>query len=966
MRSHSQAAAHDGPLARTQGVGASICHRWWHSRQRDSGELGALQPCGLTGAWGRRLTAAAFACSIPVSLAGQAGESEPADARSTAPQSPTIAAHPLSDPIQIDGQLDEEVWSTAPSFTGFVQAEPVEGARADNDSKVWVLYDDDALYIGARLYDERPEGIARGLTRRDVEYAGQYDHFTVMLDPDLDRRTGYEFQVSAANQQLDRYLHNDSDADLAWDAVWESAVQVDALGWTVEMRIPLSQIRYDAMQGEQRWGINFLRRRAADNELTYFSLESRLATGTVSQFGVLEGIRATTVGSRTELRPYTLASARAAPRTPGDPFSSSQDFSAQTGFDLRYGLGSSFTLDATVNPDFGQVEADPAVINLTAVETFFQERRPFFVEDARIFDFALAGPPNHRAFYSRRIGRVPQRRSVPGADFHEVSEAAQILGAAKVTGRTSSGFSMGAMTALTSREQGRAYFQEEDRIERFVAEPQTLFGVVRVRQDLRGGESTIGAIATGVRRSLPSSGEMDFLPSEAFVGGVDFEHTWADREWMVWGFMAGTHVEGDSTAISRVQRSSTNYLQRPDLEWGTFDPGATSLSGFEWQAEVNRRRGRIQGSLRFRQVLPGVEANDLGFTNISERIGSVLQLWYQEVRPTNWYRNYRINFFSSRSLSHELFAESITGDRMNWAQIEWDTRLGGDITFANFWRLSSQANYYRESMSRTETRGGPRMLQPARFHWSVSLSTDDRQSVSLHPSFRTATGAEDFLDELEVGLGIRAHPSPRLELQVEPSFLKSSLGSQYVTSVPEAVAPHPETFGQRYLFAHLERRDFAVEGRINWILAPSLSLEFFAQPLISSGDYVTYRQLLRSESYEFEDFSEGEFRRINGEFRCEGGRTCVEPEGVRWIDLDGSGEVDFSFQDRDFNIRSLRSTALLRWEYRPGSTVYLVWQRRQEERLWQGDFDLGRDGRALLGLPSDDVFIVKASVLLAL
>jgi len=874
---------------------------------------------------------------------------------------PTITALRATSRPSIDGRLDEADWASAPACLGFVQVEPMEGGIPSNDTEVRVLFDHDALYVGARLLDQTPERIARGLTRRDEEYAGQYDYFEVILDPDLDGRTGYSFQVSAANQQLDQYLHGDTNRDLAWDAVWESSVQIDEAGWTVEIRIPFSQLRYDAADGGQSWGINFLRRRVATDEVSAFALESRLASGRVSQAGLLHGLSVSGAVGRTEIRPYVLGQAQSSPVEEGNPFSRPREHGVRMGADVRIGMGSSFTLDATINPDFGQVEADPAVINLTTVETFLEERRPFFVKDARIFDFALAGPPNHRAFYSRRIGRAPHRSTLPGADFSSAPEVSRILAAAKVTGRTSGGFSLGALTALTGESTGEAYFAAEDRVQPFIGDPQTWFGVLRGRQEFREGQSTLGAILTAVNRSIPAQGDLHVLPSDALVGGVDFEHWWGGREWVVFGFLAGTHVRGDSTAMLRIQQSPGHFLQRPDLEWATFDPSATSLSGMEWQAEVNRRRGRLQGNLRLRQVLPGVEANDLGFTNISERLGGVVQLFYREVRPSRWYRDFQVNFFSSRSLSHELLAAPLSLERMRWAEMQWETRLGGNITLPNSWKVNSQVNYFRDALSRSEARGGPRMLDPAFGQWSLELTTDERRPVVLAPRLRIGRGAQDSQRELELGLTTRLHVSPRLEVQVAPSFLSSTTGAQYVTAT--RAVPYDPTFGTRYIFAELERRDLGLEGRVNWILTPRVSLQLYTQPLVSSGDFVTFRQLLRAESYDFQDFQDGTFVEGMESPRCSVGTTCVDATGLRWIDFDGNGFADHSFPDPGFSIRSFRTTGLVRWEYRPGSTLYLVWQRRQFERLREPGLDVRRDARALISLPPHDVFIVKADLL---
>jgi hypothetical protein len=936
-----------------------------------SGNQRGIENGGLCGAktilfafLGGSLTVLLFATLTPLGAQVEPSRSERDAERSTRTEASLMSAYPAAGPIRIDGRLDEEAWTSHPPLTGFVQAEPVEGAAAVNDTEVSVRFDQDAIYVGARLRDVAAAAIARALTRRDARYSGQYDFFTIMLDPNLDGRTGYEFQVSAANVQLDRYLHTDVEEDPAWDAVWESAVTVDNGGWTVEVRIPFSQIRYDLSDSAQVWGANFIRRRALDNELSSFVLASRLVTGRVSQFGRLGGIRVTQAPSRAEIRPYVLGKAQARPVPEGDPFTDARSTEAKVGLDLRYGLGSSFTVDATVNPDFGQVEADPAVINLTALETRLEERRPFFVEDARIFDFSLTGSQRPKAFYSRRIGRVPQVTQLAGADFNHVPEAARILGAAKLTGRTLGGLSIGALAAVTAAESGEAYFQGVDRFEDFIAEPQTAYGVVRLRQDLRNSESIVGGIVTMLHRSLPGSGALDLLASDAFTVGVDVEHTWANREWAFSGMLAATHVRGNSIAMQRIKRRSNHYLQRPDLAWGSFDSDATSLSGGEIELGLERRRGRVRGSLRWRQIMPRAEVNELGFSTSPERMEPVLILQYRNVEPGRWFRDYAVDFLSYNAFSHEILKGPLSFDRLGWALIRNEERFLTQATLRNLWSVSLQSVYSANSMSRTETRGGPRMRVPGFVRFTLNVSTDNRRMLGFRPRVIVERGFLESGNSVRFSLATRVNPSPRLELEVEPSYSRSTNGSQYVTA--SGTVPYPATFARRYLFARLERTDVSLKTRLSWIFTPSLSLELYAQPLLSSGDYITYRQLVRSESYEFEDFQEGSFRSAGGTIFCDDGRTCVAPDGPRWVDLDGDGAADFSFRDRDFNVRSLRTTSLVRWEYRPGSTLFFVWQRRQSKEAALGDFDLGRDAKALFGLAADDVLMVKATFLLSL
>ena len=898
-------------------------------------------------------------------MAQDLGSSDsPAPGVRTAPL-PTTEAAIIDSAIEIDGILDEEGWNRAPVASDFVQGEPVEGVPAQEDTEVWILFDGNSLYVGAFLHDSRPELIADQLVRRDD--GGSYDYFEVSLDPNSDRRTGYSFRVSAANVQGDAYLYDDRREDQAWDAVWESEVRRVADGWTVEMKIPLSQIRYEAADSVQSWGANFTRMRQLTREKSYFRLISRLQEGRVSQFGRLEGIRIPEASRRVEVRPYVLSSAHRGPAEEGDPFFDGSAFDTRTGLELRYGLGSSFTLDATINPDFGQVEADPATINLSAFETFYQERRPFFVEDARIFDFTLSGHRNS-LFYSRRIGRSPQGSRPYEADFTDVPDAATILGAAKMTGRTSGGLSIGALAAVTQEEVGRAFYADQGLQEEFPVEPQGQFGVVRLQQDFRDGGSQLGGIVTGMRRDLPADGAFDFLTGEAFSAGLDFEHTWSNREWALHGFLAGSHVRGDSTAIIRLQRASNHYLHRPDALYVDMDSTATSMTGAEWRLQLDKRSGQHwTGGVWVAQLTPGFEINDLGFSQSRERLDGGTRISYREIQPGNIFRSYNASFTTYHNWSHDVLeADPFSWNEWGRAHTSGSFNLSGKLQLLNYWRVDGNIRYSPDRMSRTATRGGPLMEDPGNVSAGFRMHTDRRRALSFSPGFEISRGRNDSGRSFRAGTGIQVRPSPRVEIEVSPAFNFQKEGAQYVTST--SVLPFQDTFGTRYIFSDLERSTFSMDTRVNMTFSPKLSLQLFAQPFLSSGQYLTYKQLAGSESYEFLVFGEGEYREDEeGNPRCLGGQNCLDARGgVRHLDLDGDGTVDHSFGDRDFNLRSLIGNAVVRWEYRPGSTVFLVWQHRQSAWANTGDFDLNRDLAALWEAPSDDVFMVKVNYWLGL
>jgi len=918
-----------------------------------------VRTCSIAGAV--FLTAWMGVAAVGVAAQETHGDHPSGDrSRTTAPVA--VAGHGAAD-LSIDGRLDDAAWAKASVITGFVQGEPVEGIPAEEETEVRVLLDGDALYVGARMHDARPDEIGTRLERRDER--GSFDWFRVSLDPNRDGLTGYSFQVSAAGVQRDAYLYNDEREDDAWDAVWASEVAVDDAGWTAEIRIPLSQIRYESGEGggEQAWGVNFSRRRLSSNELSYFALKSRAREGRVSQFGRLEQVRVPGSSRRIEVRPYLLSSFHNGPSAEGDPFFDGDEASARTGLDLSLGIGSAFSLDATVNPDFGQVEADPAVINLSAFETFFQERRPFFVEDAQVLDFSLSGFRN-QLYYSRRIGRSPRGRAPLGSDFEEIPDAATIVGAAKFTGRTSGGLSIGALTAVTDEERGRAYFEDDDLFQDFRVEPRTEYGVVRLQQDFGGGTTQVGGIVTALHRDITDEGDFDFLPDQAYSAGVDFEHQWSDREWALSGFVAGSHVLGDSTAILRIQRSSNHYFQRPDATRLEVDSAATSISGAQWRLRLAKQSGRHwTGSMWVGELIPGFEVNDLGFNTDREGFDLGARIRYGEIEPTDLFRSYDLTFSTTHKWIHEALDAPLSGS-LGDAYESGSYRLDTSWTLHNFWRLEAKGSFAPDHWSFDKTRGGPTMLDPGSWHVEGQVNTDGRQPVSLGTGFNYREQLRDAGQNLTLWSRVAMRPTPQLELEVRPRLTTQRVADQYVTST--GVLPFEPTFGRRYFFGDLERRSFSLETRVNWTFSPDLSLQLFAQPLLSSGDYTAYQQLAAARTFDFVRFDEGEAVVTADGIRCSGGSICLTSDGRQHVDLDGDGATDVDFRDRDFNVRSLVGNAVLRWEYRPGSTIFLVWQRSQLDRSTVGDFDLGRDAGALFDAPADDRFIVKVNYWLGL
>jgi hypothetical protein len=510
---------------------------------------------------------------------------------------------------EIDGVLDDAAWALAEPISGFTQRDPNEGEPATERTEVRVLYDDGAVYIGIRAYDSEADKIVGQLTRRDA-YSPS-DWLVVSFDSYYDRRTAFEFRVNPAGVERDAFLFNDTNRDDSWNAVWDVATTRDDEGWTAEFKIPLSQLRFSDAP-EQVWGFNVQRVVQRKNEISFWKPIAKDAPGWVSEYGDLAGLNGIEPKRRLEVLPYVLAQQAYTPAVRGNPFQTGSDWFGNAGADIRYGLNNSLTLNVTVNPDFGQVEADPSVLNLSAFETFFSERRPFFLEGQGIFNFRISNFGGaEQLFYSRRIGRRPQGGADSRGGYVDMPLNTTILAAAKLSGKSSSGWSVGVLDAVTG-EENATVIDADGNYHRDPVEPLSNYFVGRVSKDFREGQSAVGTIFTATNRSLPRS--MRFLRTSAYAGGFDGRTRFGNGNWEVRGQLLGSRVQGARPAIANTQLSPARYFQRPDAEHLTFDPDRTTLLGSAGAFSLRKiGGGHWRGSVMGEWISPGFEANDLGF-----------------------------------------------------------------------------------------------------------------------------------------------------------------------------------------------------------------------------------------------------------------------------------------------------------------------------------------------------------------
>ncbi len=834
---------------------------------------------------------------LPLPVAAQSVvEREAQDAR------PVAMAARFEGAIRIDGRLDEAAWTTAPVVDRFTQIDPDEGAPSSQRTEVRILYDDDALYVGARLYDTG-EVIGR-LSRRDMAL-GDSDWFGVMLDSYHDHRTAFGFDVNPAGVRRDEVKVIESD-DNSWDPVWDVSTAVDAEGWTAEYRIPFSQIRFSEAD-EQTWGLQLERVIGRTREYSVSTFIPKSAQGGVPGYGHLTGLEGLKPGRRLELLPYVVT--RSEHVDPGEnPLLKDSEQTGTAGLDLKLRISNNVTLDATFNPDFGQVEVDPAVVNLGVYETRFDEKRPFFIEGSEIFDLDTGG--GGQLFYTRRIGRPPQVRLNPWSAPPAVTT---ILGAGKLTGRTASGWSLGLMEAVTAEETAvwRQPGMEQGADEEYVVEPRTNYLVGRARRDLRGGASAVGGLVTMAHRNAAAAPE-GTLHDAAYAGAMDFRHEWDSRRWSLRGALTVSHVTGSAEAMTRTQRLSNHYFQRPDADHLAVDSTTTNLTGGSAWLRLGRQAGEHWlGSVMVATTTPAYEINDLGFNYRTDRRDLQANVRYVENQPgdvlRNWYVDGDARF--EGNWGNQLIA--------NWLTLgAWVQTLGYNGVFTQL-RHSLRANDDRL------TRGGPMALRPASTSAMVHFATDGRKPFLLAGTVRGDMNEFDGWGG-HLSLSVRWRPSSSWNVTVGPAFSRSYIPAQYVTTVENA--SYEPTFGHRYIFAPLDYTELGLETRLDMAFSPALSLELYAQPLLSSGDYGDATFLTAPATYDFDDY--------NG-----------------------------AAPDLDFNLRSLRGNAVLRWEWRRGSTLYLAWQQARQDYMpgVAGDtgFDLNRDQHALWDAAPDNIFVFK-------
>jgi hypothetical protein len=876
-------------------------------------------------------------------------------------------------PITIDGRLEEADWKTAAPITAYRQTDPVEGAPATQRTEVRVLYDDDALYIGARMYDSLgARGVRSRMVRRDQLLdldngnSSQLtsDKLTIILDPFHDHLTRAVFEVNPSGVFGDALGAGGDNLDPSWDPVWQEATGIDSLGWTAELRIPYSQLRFAARDTEQTWGLQIVRRVDRLNERDEWAFSHKNENNGAATYGHLVGLALHRPPREFEVLPYLSTQTEGNAANLGDPLNHVRTNQLRLGGDVRYLLGSNLTLDATVNPDFGEVEVDPAVVNLSAFETFFPEKRPFFVSGAGAFDYGnfncmfCSNVEPMSLFYSRRIGRAPELGNYYGnlAAYSNIPTNTSIIGAAKITGRTQGGYTVGVLDAVTGQENGSYTMGIDSAHHTVPMEPLSNYLVGRVKRDFREGATIIGGIVTSTTRNLDNPILADSLHRYAEVAGGDFVTSWANRHYSLMGNFAVSDVGGTPKSMLLTEQSSAHYFQRPDRRnvagglFGTrYDSTTTSLRGYGGYLRLGKDNGDWlwETAANFRS--PGFEVNDISFLRRSDYIWNSANFGRQWTVPGSWYRNIFAVIGGQTQMNYDGDRTDLQGQAFMFTQLR------------NYWGIRGFFIYHPSVLDDQLTRGGPVVMRDGYRAFSLGLNSDSRKWFVLNAFVQAIVGVDEPSQDIIPTFTALFKPVSNVSFSFGPTLDLNRTNQQYDTAI---VAPTATSFyGTRYVFANLDQVTLSLDTRLAVALTPTLTLDLYMQPFFGSGHYYAFKQFDAPRQLHKSVYGKD----VGSIVQQSDGSYCIDPNGPAGGNVPACSGFSptpgaFAILNPDFNTRSLRGNAVLRWEYRRGSTVYFVWQQtRSDDNLYGnvGNFTLNRDRGYLFRAPADNIFLIK-------
>ncbi len=835
---------------------------------------------------------------------------------------------------EIDGILDDQIWEKGTWIDDFTQYEPFNGRPVSQRTEFKILFDKDNIYAAFKAYDTSPDSIVNRLTRRDNPDG---DLVGIILDSFHDLRTGFLFGISSSGVKYDQMFINDGETeDSSWDPNWWVKTSINEEGWVAEMKIPFSQLRFEENSGDI-WGLEVARVLYRKNETSFWQHVPKDSPGLVHCFGELSGLEKIKPRKIFDITPYLVAQAETFKAEPENPFLAKGSFkNIHGGIDAKIGVTNNMTMDLTINPDFGQVEADPSEVNLTAYETFFSEKRPFFVEGNNITNFGLGigdgDIGNDNLFYSRRIGRRPQcDLDLPDDQYAQIPTHSTILGAAKLTGKTQNGLSLGFVEAVTAEEEAEI---DDDGERSFkTVEPLTNYFVGRVQKDFNEGKTIIGGIFTNTYRDLPDD-LADEMHKTAYSGGIDFTQYFKDKNWMFNVNSAFSQVNGSKEALAATQKSSARYFQRPDNDYTEFDPERTSLTGTGGRMMIQKLNGHLNlmGTLIWKS--PGFETNDLGYLRETDQLVGLLWAGYNIWEPKGIYRS--INFNS------DIFTFWNFGGDVITRGFEWNA----SSTLKNYWNVWTGGNIQSGTFSTSMLRGGPAMKTPGRAHARIGFSTDSRKKLGFEFYTNVNKGFEDYYKSTYTEIAVSYKPTDYLSFSLSPGYNKSFTELQYVTHITEENT-------DRYIFASIDRKTISASIRASLNLSPDLTLQYWGQPFVASGKYYDHKQILNPVADNFNDryqiLAPNQITRLDDDYS---------------VDENVDGITDYTFENGDFNVQEFLSNLVVRWEYNPGSSVFLVWSQTRSGFNDSGNMDYFNDMGDLFDKDDNkphNVFLIKFS-----
>ncbi|MDN3657606.1 DUF5916 domain-containing protein [Ferruginibacter paludis] len=818
---------------------------------------------------------------------------------------------------KLDGVLNDACWNTGEWAGEFKQWIPAEGKQPSQSTFFKILYDDENLYVAVRAVDHEPKKIQRKAGRRD-EFAG--DVIGICFDSYHDHRTGFEFDVTAAGQKYDAILTNPMVGDANWNAVWYAKTAMEDSAWTTEMRIPLSQLRYSS-EKNQVWGLHFWRWINRLQEESDWEQQSFTGPGMLYLFGELKGISNLPKSQRIELLVSGLSKMKTFQKDPNNIFASKGHVSSSTvGLDAKIGLSSNFTVDLSINPDFGQVEADPSVMNLTAFEPLFEEKRPFFLEGKNIFSFDI---DDLSLFYSRRIGHAPSY--MPGLgpnEYLKMPDNTTILSAAKLSGKTQKGLSVVVLQSLTANE--RASISTPSGGKKVTVEPLTNYFVGRMQQDYRNGNTVLGGIFTSTNRFF-SDPHLNFINHNAFTGGLDLLHQWKDKEFFVDAKVTASNINGSTEAISDLQLSSARYFQRPDAY--RFDSTLTQLSGIGGKIKIGKgSKGlwRYSTDLTFRS--PTLELNDIGYMQTADLIKQGNAVSYFVNTPVAVFRTYTIGLKQNN----------------NWDfkghYLSSDYTLTTYLEFLNRWNVTSALNHISQSLDIRQLRGGEALLIPPSWMESILVKSDFAKKVAFNfqgSYFFENKRGKYFL----VSPGITVQPINTLKLSLNLNYTSNMDQLQYTDAFFSSGKRAP-------VLARIDQHDLGATFRIDYNITNNLSLQYYGSPFASVGKFNSFKKVVQPKNSIYSN-------------RFQALSTSVLQSDNYLVDDNGDGVTDIIIHNPDFNFYQFRSNFVFRYEYRPGSQLYFVWSNDRTNFINPGSNSVTDIHSQLSKVFPTNIFLVK-------